>query len=281
LPSNIFGLPGAALARVAVRVGNRREINPGRSFAELALQRVAYACAHRVVANSSAAADRLRLEHVAAHKIAVVPNGLDVSLFNAPPAKLSRRRVIVVANLRPEKGHDVLVDAAPAILNRFPDARFELVGGGPGGPALADRTRERGVAHAFTFAGHCEDVAARLRAADLFALPTRSDASPNAVVEAMAAGLPIVASRVGGIGELVEHERSGLLIPPDNPRELAESICRLMDDAEMAARLGQAARSRAEARHSCDRMAESFERIYLAGLESTDAASAFSRAPIN
>src|SRR5581483_6022496 len=136
-----------------------------------------------------------------------------------------------------------------------------------GRAAIAARAAERGVAHAFTFAGHCDDVARRLSAADLFVLPTRSDASPNAVVEAMAAGLPIVASDVGGIGELVDNERTGLLVPPDDPRTLADRICRLMNDAPLAAKLGTAARRRAETRHSFDRMVAAFEAIYREELE--------------
>ena len=89
----------AALGRVPVRVANRREINPGRSFAELALQRIAYAFAHRIVANSRAAADRLLVERVPASRIAVVPNGLDTALFEARPAPTTLRRIVVVANL--------------------------------------------------------------------------------------------------------------------------------------------------------------------------------------
>src|SRR5206468_10946525 len=113
LYSNIFGLPAAALARVPVRIANRREINPDKTPAQIAMQRTAYGFAHRIVANSRAAASRLELERVPRRKITVVPNGLDLRAFTRPPApKFRLRNVIVVANLRPEKGHDVLVDAA-------------------------------------------------------------------------------------------------------------------------------------------------------------------------
>jgi len=266
LPSNIFGLPPAAAARVPVRIANRREINPGRSTAEIALQRAAYACAHRIVANSSAAADRLRRERVSARRIAIVRNGLDMSVFAERAPRGALRRIVMVANLRREKGHDVLIDAAPAILHRFPDARFELVGGGIEQAALTARAAERGVLGAFSFAGHCEDVANRLADADIFVLPTRSDASPNAVVEAMAAGLPIVVSDVDGVSELIEDGRSGLLVPPDSPRALAQTLCQLMADPSAASRLGAAARQRALARHSFERMVAAFEGVYLSEL---------------
>ena len=85
------------------------------------------------------------------------------------------------------------------------------------GRTLVARADARQVAYAFSFLGHCEDVAARLAAADIFVLPSRSEAFPNAVLEAMAAGLPIVASGVGGVGELLDEGRTGMLVPPDDP----------------------------------------------------------------
>jgi glycosyltransferase involved in cell wall biosynthesis len=264
--SNSFGLPGAALAGVPVRIGNRREINPDKTPAQIAMQRFGYACAHTIVANSQAAAARLRLERVPIRKIAVIPNGLDASAFEPRPPRAPRRAIITIANLRREKAHDVLIDAAPSILRRVPDARFEIVGGGPEHEALVARAHARGVAAAFTFHGHCDDVAARLREADLFVLPSRSEAFPNAVLEAMAAGLPIVASATGGIRELVDHERTGLLVSPDDPAALAAAIVRMLSESSLAARLGAAARARAVDRFDFDRMVAGFEHVYLTAL---------------
>ena len=266
LPTNMFGLPIAALAGVPVRIGNRREITADKSARQLAAQRAAYSCAHKVVANCRAAADRLRVERVPARKIAVVPNGLDLALFEPRAARRPPRRVIVVANLRPEKGHDVLIDAAAAVLRRFPDARFEIVGGGPSHDALVARTRDRSVGHAFSFLGHRDDVPARLAASDIFVLPSRSEAFPNGVLEAMAAGLPVVATTVGGILEVVDQGQTGLLVAPDDPAALADRITRLMTDPALAARLGAAARAHVEARYSFDRMVAAFESVYLTEL---------------
>lgn len=266
MPSNIFGLPAAAMARVPVRVGNRREINPDKSPIDITMQRAAYSFANRVVANSRAAADRLMLERVPAAKIVVIPNGLDTRRWNTRHARPRPRIVTMVANLRPEKGHDVLIDAAATVLARFPDARFEIVGGGPELGALIRRAEARGVLKAFTFFGHCDDVAARLQQADIFVLPSRSEAFPNAVLEAMAAGLPIVASGVGGVCELIDHGQTGLLVPPGNPQALGERIGQVMADDHLAARLGIAARARAETRYSFDRMVSAFEAVYLSEL---------------
>jgi glycosyltransferase involved in cell wall biosynthesis len=266
LPANIFGLPPAALARVKVRVANRREINPDKSTVEIALQRAAYTVAHRIVANSCAAAERLRQEGVPAKKISVIANGLDAHAFAVRPGRSRRRRIVVVANLRPEKGHDVLIDAAVEIVRRHPEAEFEFVGGGSEHDALTERARTRGVLDRIAFAGHCPDVAERLATADVFVLPSRSEAFPNAVLEAMAAGLPVVASGVCGIRELVAHEQTGLLVPPDRPDALTHQICRVLEDDSLAGRLGLAARADARARYSFDRMVEQFESLYLTEL---------------
>ena len=266
LYSNIFGLPGAALAGVPVRIGNRREINPDKTSGQIAMQRAAYAVANKVIANSRAAAARLLFERVPAHKVAVVANGLDFDCVQHRQARAKLRKVVMVANLRPEKGHDVLMDAAVDVLRRFPDAEFEFVGGGPELEPLLARAESRRMAHAFTFLGHRDDVAARLAQADIFVLPSRSEAFPNAVLEAMAAGLPIVASGVGGILELVDHGKTGLLVPPGEPQPLGDAICRLMAEPAYAAQLGDAARDQAHARYSFDRMVAGFESIYLTEL---------------
>ena len=266
LYSNMFGLPGGALAGVPVRIGNRREINPDKSAAQIALQRAAYGVAHKVVANSQAAADRLRLERVPAHKVSVVANGLDCDSYTRHAFRPLPRKVLVVANLRPEKGHDVLIDAAAIVLRRFPDATFEAVGGGPELQTLLARAAARGVRHALSFLGHQDDVPARLAAGDIFVLPSRSEAFPNAVLEAMASGLPIVASSVGGILELIHDNQTGLLVPPGDPEALADRICRVMADAALGTRLGDAARAEVTARYSFDRMIAAFESIYLTEL---------------
>jgi glycosyltransferase involved in cell wall biosynthesis len=265
LPSNVFALPSAAYGGVPVRIGNRREINPDKSPLEIGVQRAAYTFAHRIVANSRAAADRLIRERVPARKIAIVPNGLDAARFAARPAAGSLRRVVMVANLRREKGHDVLIEAAGLVLQRFPDARFEIVGGGPERQALEARAAARRVLHAFSFLGHCEDVAGRLAAADIFVLPSRSEAFPNAVLEAMAAGLPVVASGVGGVVELLDEGRTGMLVPPDDPGSLADRLGALMADSAVGARLGSAARAHAQ-NYSFDCMVDAFEDIYLSEL---------------
>jgi glycosyltransferase involved in cell wall biosynthesis len=262
--TNVFAMAGAALAGVPVRIAARRDVYmPERTAGQQRLQRLAYQLAHRVVANSEACVDRLIEEGVPEWRIARVENGIDVARFQ-PAAAASRRRVITtVANLRPGKGHDVLLGAAARVIKRVPDARFQIVGDGPERAALERQAAALRISAHVAFLGHRDDVPRVLAESDLFAFPSRMEASPNAVIEAMAAALPIVASRTGGIPELIAHERTGLLVPPGDERALAAALLRLIDRPDLAARLGAGARQDAEGRFSFDRMAGEFEGLLL------------------
>ena len=262
--TNVFGLTGSAVARVPVRIASRRDlVLPGRTARQHALQRGSYRLAHRVVANSEAAGAQVIEEGVPRARVAVIPNGIDLDRYGAPTTRPSRRIVTTVANLRAEKGHDVLLDAAATVLRQRPDVVFQFAGNGPRRAALEQQAQELGVDGAIRFLGHCEDVPALLRDSDLFVLPSRSEAFPNGVMEAMAARLPVVASNVGGIPELIAHERNGLLVPPGDAAALAAGILRVLQRPDEAAALAAEGRHTVEERYSFDRMVREFERLYL------------------
>ena len=264
LYANVFALPGAALARVPIRIGSRREIAPpDKTAAHLTAQRLAYRLAHRVVANSTAGAERLAAEGVARARITVIPNGIDLTGFIAPSPRERRRVVATVANLRQEKGHDVLLRAAVRVLRQVPDARFRIIGDGPMRNTLVNLAESLGIAHAVDFLGHREDVPALLGESDIFAFPSRTEAFPNGLIEAMAAGLPSIASATGGMLELIEHDHNGLLVPVGEDEALARSILELMGDGGKAARIAHAARQTIESRYSFTKMVGAFEQLYL------------------
>jgi glycosyltransferase involved in cell wall biosynthesis len=262
--ANVIGLAGAALARVPVRIGSRRELQPDKSRAQLTVQRVAYQLAHRVVANSPAAARQLGAEGLSPDRVRVIPNGLDLERFHA---KVHGRikTMVTVANLRPEKSHDVLLEAL-ARADGCRRLRLRIVGDGPCREALQCQARELGIARRVEFLGHREDVADLLASSDLFVLPSRSEAFPNSVLEAMASGLPVVASAVGGLLDLIDDGRNGLLVPPRDPAALAAAIERLVSQPTLAASLGESARRHVRDRYSFDRMVAGFEHLYLTEL---------------
>jgi glycosyltransferase involved in cell wall biosynthesis len=267
--TNVFGLTGAAMAGVPVRIAGRREINTDKTIPKLLLQRGAYALSQRIVANSRAAAARLRREGVRADKVRVVSNGVTMPNAIAPRVPASMTRAIVVANLRPEKGHDVLIDAMAA----RPELRrlqLDFAGDGPCRANLEARARRRGVADRISFLGERGDIPALLDRAHLFILPSRTEALPNSVMEAMAAGLPVVASRTGGICELIDDRVTGILVPPGDAGALADAIVRTIADPVRAAALGAEARSTISARFGMSGMVSGFTDILLAELHRRD-----------
>jgi glycosyltransferase involved in cell wall biosynthesis len=263
LYANTFALPAAALAGVPVRVGSRRELNPDKTNGQIALQRHAYRCAHAIVANSNAAARQLKAEGVPADRIAIIPNGVDVARFAPRSGVRPVSTILTVANLRKEKAHEVLLAAAARLLPNHPHVRFLIAGGGPRLDELRTLAASLRVAGNVTFLEHREDVPALLAEADVFVLPSRSEAFPNGAIEAMAAGLPVVASAVGGLLDLIVDGETGVLVRPDDPVRLADAIEALVLSPERAAALGSAARATVTRRYSFDRMVRAFEDLYL------------------
>jgi glycosyltransferase involved in cell wall biosynthesis len=160
----------------------------------------------------------------------------------------------------------VVIDAAARLRPRYPDVRFVIVGGGPRRTELEALVRERGLETSVRFEGHREDVPALLRQADVFVLPSRSEAFPNGAMEAMAAGLPVVASAVGGLLDLVAHERTGLRLPPGDPEALAEALESLLRAPSRVDVMGTAARREVAERYSFERMVSAFEDMYIGEL---------------
>lgn len=266
LYANVFALPASAAAGVPLRIGSRRELNPDKTIALLALQRAGYACAHRILANSRAAAERLVLERVPRRRIAIIPNGLDLSRFPARPPEpesgMGGPTLITVANLRPEKGHAVLLEAFARMRAGHRGLRLRVVGDGPLRARLHAHAARLGVVDDVDFLGHREDVPALLAASGIAVLPSLSEAFPNAAIEAMAAGLPVIASQTGGLPEIVRHRRTGLLVKPGDVQGLVSALDVLVTDAALRRRLGAAGRSEVETHYSFDRMVAGVEALY-------------------
>jgi glycosyltransferase involved in cell wall biosynthesis len=264
--SNVFGLLGGALAGVPVRIASRRELNPDKTSGQIRLQRLAYRFADRIVANSPAAAGILREEGVPSSAIALISNGVDAAAYPDRPPRPNVCRVITVANLRPEKSHETLIAAAAQLASVCPDLRYQIVGDGSRRQELEALARARGVSGIVEFLGHRDDVPALLAAADVFVLPSRSEAFPNGAIEAMAAGLPVVACAVGGLLDLIETGRTGILVPPSDPEPLADALQSLCADPGRSHAMGREARREVQARYSFERMIAAFDDLYAAEL---------------
>lgn len=215
------------------------------------------------------------------HKIRIIHNGINVKAFaevsreqaNAFRERLGLRvRDVVVGTVtrfREEKGNRYLIEAAAKLANEFPEVYFVLVGDGPLRDDLQQRARAWNIESRVLFAGFVDDVRPALAAMDIVAIPSLQEGFGLAMVEAMAAGKSIVASDVGGLAEIAESEKTALLVPPGNSEALAEAIARLLRDASLRKKLGDAARNASE-RFSIESNVRELEMLYgelVPGLE--------------
>lgn len=206
-----------------------------------------------VVCVSSGQAEKVRAAGIAPDKISVIRNAARAGDFH-PPTPTGRDDlmalaptpgefvVATLARLSPEKGVSVLIAAARQVINKFPGARFVICGEGPERESLQRRIRLENLEPAVSLCGFRRDMDRLLPNADMLVLPSFTEGLPNVVLEASAAGVPVVATFAGGTPEAVDPGQTGLLVPPGDSESLARSICDLLGDADRRADMGHAGR---------------------------------------
>jgi glycosyltransferase involved in cell wall biosynthesis len=217
------------------------------------LTRLVWREAEHVVANSNGLR-QLAAQAMPEVDIAVVPNGVDLDTF-VPGAGSVRTplALLFVGRLHMQKGLDTLLRALALIPARLRDGcRLILVGDGPERLPLQNQAQQLGLAHLLDFRGWVDrtEIAQIYATADVFVFPSRDEGMPNAVLEAMAAGLPVVATRISGSEELVAEGENGMLVPVDDAEALATALARVIDDAELRQRMGRASRQRIELQYT-------------------------------
>jgi glycosyltransferase involved in cell wall biosynthesis len=266
----IYGAPAAAIAR-AVAVHTKHGMNPDtprrrwlrRIAGKFALAHVAVTPALARVALKSGDCEDVRLH--------VVPNGVDLTLFK--PSRRARAQarlelgipgdawvVGTVGRLAPEKDQALLIDA---MANQLDERRqLIIIGDGPERAALAARVAATGRARYIHMTGARSDVQNMLAAFDAFALTSRTEGLPLVLLEAMAMGLPVVSTAVGGIPDLVEHRVTGFLLPSGDVARLSRQLATLANDFTLSRQVGEAGRRQVLDRYSLIRMAGEYEALY-------------------
>jgi L-malate glycosyltransferase len=279
---NVFAILPARMAGAPVVIASVRDLAPYLTPAQKRVQRLVCRFADCVLVNAEAVRNQLISERYDPSKIVVIRNGVDVSPFGRAAASKRLRSELglapaspvvgVVSRLTRLKGLEQFLEAAATVARRFPAARFLIVGDtGPDNRAyrteLTSLARQFGVSDRVVFTGLRRDARELLAGFTVSVMPSLSEGLSNVLLESMAAGIPVVATRVGGTPEAIEDDLNGLLVPPADSNALANAICQVLAHPFLAARLGYAARHSAAARFSTEQMVRATEQLYDSLLE--------------
>ena len=269
----LYGTPASLIARVPrvihTRHGRRLHASARGRFAFRGLAKFV----NRVVSVSEDTHRLTLREGINEPKAMVIRNGVDLGRFPLRPARTctgpGSNRLVVVARLSPEKDIATLIHAVSLVRETRPDWTLDVVGDGPERSSLEALTLTLGIETLVRFHGQQQDVARMLSDASIFVLPSRTEGISLTLLEAMATGLPVVACRVGGNPEVIVDGETGILVPPREPRLMADAILQIQSDMESARRMGNAGRERVERDFCVRRMVSEYEKLY----EMTDGAT--------
>ncbi len=233
------------------------------------LNRWKYGRPDRIVAISERIRDLLHAYGVDESRLRVVHSGIDPGRLDVEPIPRAElgvpERVPLLGNVAAlvgHKDHATLIAALPEVLRHLPDLRVVIAGEGELRPRIEAQIAELGVGRAVTLLGYRSDVPRILRALDAFVLSSKLEGLGTSVLDAMACGLPVVATSGGGIPEMITDGETGLLSPPEDPAALARNIVRAFRDRDAARRMGEKARARVMERFTVDRMVEGNLAVY-------------------
>jgi L-malate glycosyltransferase len=266
--SDILGVTGARLAGCPRIIVGRRAIHSwihSRRLLFHGLEQFTNTLANEVIANSEAVLrDAVAHERFLPRRRTVIYNGIDISIYT--PSRISRSgplRLVTVGALAPRKGQEYAIQAIKLVHAAGVDARLVLVGSGEDETKLRQLATELSVNEMVTFAGERPDPRPYLAQADVFLLPSRQEGFSNAILEAMAAALPVIASDVGGNAEAIVQDRGGLIVAPEQADALAAAITKLAGARDELPGMGRFNRERVAERFSLEASARNLADWYL------------------
>lgn len=261
--AHFYGALAARAARVPV-VCTRH--GTGALFCGLAHRGAAQFASHYVAVCQAALAEAVRRLHINKARASVIYNGIDTAQFAIAraPAHWARPHTVLgcVARLSREKNHATLLEAVGHLVVGGLDVHLELAGGGPLRDDLRKAAQELGIEDRVRFLGMVKNVPQFLKRCHVFVLPSFSEGLPLSVIEAMASGLPVVATSVGGLPELVREGETGFLVSPRSSRVLAEALGKVLSSPDLCYRMGEEGQRVAVRSFDVSRMADSYAALY-------------------
>jgi L-malate glycosyltransferase len=265
--ANVMLIPAARLAGVPLVIGSHRQLGDLLSPMKRRVQAALFRLCDRVICNSHAASKALIEHGLPSSKVAVIPNGISDASFARTEPALPRSsdilRVGMIARMNdPCKNHVAFLRVAARLAANVSNVEFLLVGDGLLRPSLEKMTQDLGLANRTRFLGNREDIPAVLASMDVLVLPSRSESLPNVIIESMAAGVPVVATSVGGVPELVKEGETGFLVPPEDDDRLLAAVERLLASPRLRAEFGERSRRLALANYSLNTIRDRYEELY-------------------
>lgn len=287
--SNVFSIPAARMAGVPCVIASIRDLGTDLSPRQALVHKWICKLADHLIVNADAIRDSLVAQGIAVGRISVIRNGVDMTRFDGHESGAALRHdfdlpdnaplVVMLSRLQKVKGVEYFLEAAARIRSRIPEAHFLLVGDAfirpdPRGEdmrAVDEASRVRiqntaaklGIADRLHLTGVRKDVPAVLAASAVSVLPSLSEGTSNTLLESMAAGVPVVATAVGGTPEVIADGFNGLLVPPRDAESLANAICEILRDRSLSQRLGAEGRRTVATNYSMDRMVRETGDLYM------------------
>jgi len=261
----LYAGPAARIAGVPCVVHTRHGQRHGASSRQTMLFRLAARCADRMVCVSQDCARLCMRDGMAAARVRTIWNGIDRERFSLPPAgvhSVADRPAVYVGRLTREKDTATLLRASVEVIARCPSFRLAIAGSGPCAAELVDLAHDLGIAEHVRFLGEVRDIAGLLHSASLFVLPSLTEGIPLTVLEAMACGLPVVATRVGGVPEAVTDGTTGVIVEPGHVAELAAALLHVYQHPATARDMGRAGHERVRQFFDVRTMVSGYESLY-------------------
>lgn len=282
-PATFFTLLPAIINHTRVKIvterGSMRRIISGGYSLYLRLEDMLTRFANLVIPNSKSGKDYLITRGIKAKHITVIYNGINIQRLIPEPSAIERVRntlglsgntkiVGISASLTALKDHDTFLRAAQIISSTMPEVKYSILGDGPLRQELEKLAGELGIESKVLFLGNLTGVSPYLSVFDIVCLTSNQpEGCSNAILEAMALGKPVVATRVGGNVELVEDGKTGLLVPVQNPKALADAILYILNNPEQAKEMGKQGKNRVAKDFSLERMISDYEAIYTEAMK--------------
>ncbi len=276
LTANFYGRVAAVIARVPVIIASERSlVELGKDKNLYLIYKLLAVVTSGIICNSNKTYESLVIKYsIDRKKVFTVHNGINVSEYFKGKSlknrgKLTKHVIGTVGRLYPVKNHRYFLDIAKVILEAINDksVKFLIVGGGPLKNVLESYSKKLGIENNIEFAGDRNDIADLLQRMDIFVMTSLYEGFPNAIMEAMGIGLPVVATDVGGIGELVIDGETGFLCQSNDANALAKKVMSLLNNGNEAKRMGENGRKRILNEFGVERMVKETENIYMNLLE--------------